>query len=132
MFKFHGEYLRRETSYPLPINSRSLAAQGIPHRAGEVLPNGAVILDEITIRVFDYRRDSIVLALTNSPYTPFVTWVRLVTSDSPVSSGMYVIVDTCAFGNYHSEIEDAVAEFHKRVTEKLDLMGGMAETRQEL
>src|SRR4051812_36366374 len=116
MFEFKGDYLRRESRTPQPINARSLTSQGIPMMAGDVLPNGAVILDEIVIRTFDYRRDSIVLAMTNSRHSPFVTWHRLITSDSPVASGMYRIMDSCAFGEYHREIEDAVEAFQKRVT----------------
>jgi hypothetical protein len=90
----------------------------IPHRPGQKLPNGAILLDREVVREYEFRRDEIVLCLADSPYTPYITWHRLITSDSPLATGGYHIVDTCMSGDYFKTLDEAMTGFADRVTQQ--------------
>jgi len=115
------DYLSLRFAKPEPIKKLMNA---IPHKPGSKLPNGGIILAEQTIREFEFRRDSIVLCITNSIYRPFYSWHRLVTTDSPLAGGGFQIVDTCAWGEQYANIEEAVDKFNDRVCHKLQLLEG--------
>lgn len=94
-----------------PVNIRSA---NIPNKPGAKLRNGAILLAETVIRIYEHRRDSIVLAVNPLGFQPFVTWHRVVTTDSPLATGGYEIVDTCALGYYHSGLDDALKDYEER------------------
>lgn len=98
---------------PMPIR-----VAHFPKTPGLDLPNHAIILHETVIREYDYRRDSIVLAINPKAVQPFVSWHRVVTSDSPTADGEFQVVDTCAWGHYHREIDTAWDNYQLRVQEQ--------------
>lgn len=87
----------------------------VPRRPGQRLPNGSVILAEEPLRSFAYRRDSVVLAINPGGVHPFVSWHRIVTTDSPLATGGFYIVDTTVQGDYSRDLEDAIVKFKDRV-----------------
>lgn len=91
----------------------------VPKRAGQTLPNGAIILMEETLRQYAYRRDSIVLAINPGGVHPFVSWHRMVTTDSPLATGGYQTVDTTAHGEYSRDLNEAIDKFNDRVQKRL-------------
>lgn len=108
------DYLSQRWNRPRPIDK---VLNDVPHLPGHKLPNGAIILDEVTIRSYEHRRDSIVLAIS-SGHQPFISWHRVVTSDSPMGAGGFGIVDTCAWGEYSHALEPAISKFKARVESK--------------
>lgn len=108
------DYLGVRWATPQPIEK---LMQNVPRHPGHKLPNGAIILAETVIRQVKFRRDSIVLAITNG-HTPFTSWHRLVTSDSPMGAGGYGIVDTCMWGDYCLDLSVAIEKFEARVESK--------------
>jgi hypothetical protein len=107
---------------------RNVKQAQFPHKPGSKLPNGAILLDETVIREYTYRRDSIVLCITNTIHRPFYSWHRIVTTDSPTATGAFQIVDTCAWGEQYANIEEAVDKFNERVCQKLQLLEGYTES----
>ena len=107
-------YLSNRYNKPLPIED----ALKIMPKIGQTLPNGAILLDEHVLREFDHRRDSLVLCVAPSPYTPFASWHRLVTTDSPLATGDYQIVDTCVWGEYSRTLDEAMTMFADRITKR--------------
>lgn len=93
-----------------------------PADAGEQLPNGAFILDELVLieggRVGEEAtmRESVILAFTPDAHQPFVSWRRGV-SLSRTATGEIEVVDSTYWGNYYTNIMQAVAGFSKRVKE---------------
>lgn len=108
------EYLSTKFLKPIDLTSQRLDPHGVPRKAGMVLPNGAILLSEVDVRVFTHRVDSIVLAVATG-YQPFITWHRMISTDCPFATGGYHIVDTCDSGHYHVYLEEAIREFKERV-----------------
>lgn len=102
---------------------RIAAIPMIPHRPGQKLPNGTILLDREVVREYDYRRDELVLCLADSPYSPYIVWHRLITSDSTTPSGGYCIVDTCMSGDYYKTLDEAMTGFADRLTKLRHLLG---------
>jgi hypothetical protein len=97
-----------------------IESANFPRKPGEKLPNGGIILVEEQIRCYAYRRDSIVLAVVpGKTYEAFASWHRIVTTDSPLATGGYQVVDTCSSGEYDRTIHEALEAFGKRVDEAL-------------
>lgn len=94
-----------------------MAAAGFPRKPGKTLPNGAIILAEVEIRRYEFRRDSVVLAINPGGYQPFVSWHRMVTTDSPLATGGFQTVDSCCYGRYSMTLESAMIVFNERVEE---------------
>jgi len=113
------DYLNQRWKQPCRISRAAF-----PKKPGEKLPNGGILLAETVLRTFDYRWDSIVLCITNTVYRPFVSWHRLVTTDSPLATGGFTIVDTCSWGEQYANIEEAVTGFNDRVADKLHVLEG--------
>jgi hypothetical protein len=88
---------------------------GYPVKPGRRLPNGAILLAETVIRTFDYRRDSIVLAVNPDSQQPFIVWHRRVTSDSPTATGKFQVVDTCGWGDYYDDLVEATLGYRNRI-----------------
>lgn len=86
----------------------------IPWRLGEKLNNGAILLEKQVVRKYEFRYDVVVLALNPGAVEPFVTWHRVITSNSRRASGLYEYLDTCAHGHYHRDLDKAVEEFNRR------------------
>lgn len=125
------DYLSRSYSEPLNFQEMSdfLLAKddGIPAKAGQKLPNGAIILVEKVVRVFPHRRDSVVLCVIES-YQPFVTWVRTIQSDNPERldgrpNSWFNIKDSCEWGQYYDNIDGALLGFKERVERLKESMG---------
>lgn len=113
-----------------PINVDSAAAD-FPRKAGKTLPNGAIILAETVIRRYEFRRDSIVLAMNPGGYQPFVSWHRVVTTDSPLATGGFTTVDSTCYGHYSTTLEGAIQKYELRVKEYEDKQGEMDEANAE-
>jgi len=116
------DYLICSHSEPLNVEEMSpfaLRQEGIPVSPGQLLPNGATILAEQVIRTFPFRRDSIVLAVSNSA-RPFASWIRTIHTDIPEKNddgsrtSWYLIRDVCESGKYTSDLESAIADFNQR------------------
>lgn len=112
---------------PMPIN---VAISTLP-RIGQPIPNGAILLKEVELRRFEFRIDYLIFCVQDSRVTPFVSWIRTVTSDSPLATGGFHIVDTTGYGDYYHEkdIVDALAKFEKRVEQKLGMFSLDGELR---
>lgn len=87
-------------------------------KPGKVLPDtvGAIMLAETVVRMYDHRRDSIVLVVCEGRFQPFATWQRIVTNDNGK------LDDYCIIGHYKFTLEDALKEYVERVDEKLDMI----------
>lgn len=85
-----------------------------PTTPGTALNNGAVLLEQIEVAVHDHGREYIVLAVVEKKYQPFATWRRLI-GIQELATGGYGPVDYCWSGTYHRDLEDALAEFDRRV-----------------
>jgi hypothetical protein len=84
---------------------------------GEKLPNGATMLDCKWHKTSSSYMAGIVLAVAGGR-DPFVTWERTVEL-CQTSSGGWQQWDYCYFGHYHTSLDDALNEYHRRVEEKL-------------
>jgi hypothetical protein len=108
-------YLGERSEIPLDLDRSRF-----PKKPGQKLPNGTIIIDEnVYAEQTDdngnvVRRQSIVLCLCPQSQQSFATWDRWVTSDSPLATGGYQIVDTCSWGEYHDTIVDALEDFFAR------------------
>jgi hypothetical protein len=117
-----------------PLNVASAAVK-FPSKPGKTLPNGAIILDEIVVRRYEYRRDSVVLAINPGGVHPFVSWHRMITTDSPLATGGFTTVDSTSYGQYSTNLEDALKLFANRVLrfeEILDLADANDEGKERL
>lgn len=103
------------------MNDKLVKDEEFPVRPGSVLPNtvGCILLAETVVRQYDHRRDSIVLAVNpgGATYQPFVTWLRVVSNDTPGE-----MQDYCYMGHYRRTLADAMTEYQERVDEKLDMI----------
>jgi hypothetical protein len=93
---------------------------------GERMPNGAIIVAERITEKPDWREElsgtrriSIVLALCLSKYTPYATWIRIVSTERD-RLGNPRMRDFCETGHYHRDIGEAVHEFYERAQAELD------------
>jgi len=82
---------------------------------GTSLPNGAILLAETVVREQDHRRNSIVLCVVPGAVSPFVTWHRCVANDFRYATGGTYVDEYCYIGHYHRTLDDATAEYAKRV-----------------
>lgn len=104
---------------PQFVESTPEARAGIGH----TLANGGVILKEVILRQFSYRRDSMVLCIIpNKRWEPFAIWHRLITSDSPLATGGYQVVETTTWGHYFRTLDEALEKFDIMSEEKVALM----------
>lgn len=99
-----------------PVNVAS-PTHNFPRKPGKTLPNGAIILAEKVIRRYEYRQDSIVLAVNPGGHQPFVSWHRMITTDSPLATGGFHVIDSTCYGHYYSTLERAWENFLVRVAE---------------
>lgn len=114
------------TKRPKPV-----AHANFPRKPGQALPNGAIILVEWELRSYEFRRDSLVFALIPGNVHPFVSWHRVVTTDSPLATGGFHIVDSTAFGDYGREMHESFVKFQERFKEKEAALGDMDEANEE-
>lgn len=123
------------------LGEKSVAPQDLrtaryPKKPGKKLPNGGIIVQE---HIYDERwngegviaeRRSIVLCVLPSSMQPFATWDRYVTSNSPMATGGYQIVDTCVWGHYHDDLVTALEDFFKRLPDGIADTIGDAEVER--
>ena len=117
-------YLNRSYSEPIDFKTATKyqlqADDGIPVKPGQKLPNGAILLREDVVRVFEHRRDSLVLCVAFG-YQPFASWVRTILSDVPERNddgshnSWYNVKDFCETGSYHYELADAIKAYEERL-----------------
>lgn len=109
-----------------PVDIQQVGDYG--KRPGETLHHGAIILVEENIRMYKYRKDSIVLAVVPDVPYPFWIWHRIVTSDSPTATGKFQVVETTAWGESFSQLDEATVAYNKRLNEyreRLHDLGGL-------
>jgi hypothetical protein len=113
---------------PITVDGNNLRNAGVPLDPGDKLPNGATLLAQRRIWTGMTRVEWIVLAMTGNKHNPFVTWHRLLTTDTPLADGEDSILDTCAFGHYHERLDEALEEFEARTTMELGRREEMIES----
>lgn len=123
------EYLGKRYDEPLNLKRQSLHGHGVPMSPGDQLPNGAIILVQRNIRIMDHRMDALVLAVSKGHH-PFVSWVRTLTTDSPLATGGFHIVDTTSWGEYDSNIDSAVIAFWERLEKKRTMIEETGELKE--
>lgn len=91
------------------------------HKAGEMLPNGTILLAETIFRQEgDGTVRSIVLVVRDthgSNPDRFVTWERWITHTSS-ATGKPTIIEDCGIGHYHRDLAEALADYEARAEGK--------------
>lgn len=108
-----GDFDYLDKKFDKPIHIERLGNEGCPFKPGQKLPNGAIILASKDLRRYEHRIELLVFCIT-SGFTPFVTWIRLITTDSPAASSKRCIVDTCSWGHYHRTLDEGLEDFKSR------------------
>jgi hypothetical protein len=87
-------------------------------RPGGQLPNGATILKHKLTNEAEFGNEYVVLCVAPNSHLPFVTWMRYVGIELK-SDGNYQPCEYTVWGNYYSNLEDALSDFEKRSSDQL-------------
>lgn len=90
------------------------AVVNAPRNPGQELPNGATIIaDRYVGEDGDYGERHIVLAIVQGQFNPYVVWTRYIGVAETATRG-YQPHDYTLYGDYHRELEPAVAAYRER------------------
>lgn len=88
-----------------------------PHKPGDTLPNGAILIAESSIEEHgtgsEKYRLSTVLCLNPGAAQPYVTWRRRISADR-TATGSYHLTDYCFTGQYTAYLDHAIGDFNHR------------------